>query len=56
MEQISVAEAIGRTLAQAGAVRAFGVVGSGNFHMTNALINAGVSTEGSRVMTACLFW
>lgn len=48
MEQITVAEAIGRTLAAAGASRAFGVVGSGNFHMTNALINSGVEFTQSR--------
>lgn len=42
MERITVAEAIGRSLAVAGAGHAFGVVGSGNFHMTNALTNAGV--------------
>jgi len=42
VETITVAEAIGRALSVAGAARAFGVVGSGNFHMTNALINAGV--------------
>ncbi|MCU1438873.1 MAG: thiamine pyrophosphate-binding protein [Naasia sp.] len=41
-QRITVAEAIGRTLAAAGAARVFGVVGSGNFHMTNALIDAGV--------------
>lgn len=48
MEQVTVAEAIGRALAQAGAAHAFGVVGSGNFHMTNALINAGVPFTQSR--------
>lgn len=47
-ERISVAEAIGRTLAMAGAGHVFGVVGSGNFHMTNALINAGVQFTASR--------
>ncbi|WP_345752077.1 thiamine pyrophosphate-binding protein [Microbacterium rhizophilus] len=47
-EQITVAEAIGRTLATTGATHAFGVVGSGNFHMTNALINAGVTFTASR--------
>jgi acetolactate synthase-1/2/3 large subunit len=36
-----VAEAVGHTLAGLGARRVFGVVGSGNFHVTNALIAAG---------------
>jgi acetolactate synthase I/II/III large subunit len=36
-----VAEAVGRTLAGLGARAVFGVVGSGNFHVTNALIAAG---------------
>lgn len=48
MEKVTVAEAIGRALAVAGAAHAFGVVGSGNFHMTNALINAGVPFTQSR--------
>jgi acetolactate synthase I/II/III large subunit len=37
-----VAEAVGRALATHGVRAAFGVVGSGNFHVTNALIAAGV--------------
>ncbi len=37
-----VAEAVGRALANHGVRTAFGVVGSGNFHVTNALIAAGV--------------
>src|SRR5918996_759955 len=37
-----VAEAVGRALAAHGVRTAFGVVGSGNFHATNALIAAGV--------------
>jgi thiamine pyrophosphate-dependent acetolactate synthase large subunit-like protein len=36
-----VAEAVGRTLAAQGARTAFGLVGSGNFHATNALVAAG---------------
>ncbi len=36
-----VAEAVGRALAAHGVNTAFGVVGSGNFHVTNALIAAG---------------
>lgn len=47
-EQITVAEAIGRTLAAAGVAHSFGVVGSGNFHMTNALINGGVTFTQTR--------
>lgn len=47
-EQVTVAEAIGRTLAHAGASHVYGVVGSGNFHMTNALINAGMEFTASR--------
>jgi len=45
---VTVAEAIGRTLAAEGAAHTFGVVGSGNFHMTNALINAGVGFTATR--------
>ena len=37
-----VAEAVGRALAGHGVRTAFGVVGSGNFHATNALVAAGV--------------
>lgn len=47
-EQITVAEAVGRTLATAGAVKAFGVVGSGNFHTTNALVDSGVEFVQAR--------
>src|SRR6266540_3819458 len=36
-----VAEAVGRTLAGLGVDTVFGVVGSGNFHVTNALVAAG---------------
>jgi thiamine pyrophosphate-dependent acetolactate synthase large subunit-like protein len=35
------AEAIGRTLAEQGIRDVFGLVGSGNFHLTNALVAAG---------------
>jgi thiamine pyrophosphate-dependent acetolactate synthase large subunit-like protein len=38
---MDVAEAVGRGLAAHGAERVFGVVGSGNFHVTNALVAAG---------------
>ncbi|HEU4756362.1 MAG TPA: thiamine pyrophosphate-binding protein [Agromyces sp.] len=47
-ERISVAEAIGRTVAALGAARIFGVVGSGNFHATNAAIGAGVPFTAAR--------
>ena len=36
-----VAEAVGQVLAELGAERCFGVVGSGNFEVTNALVAAG---------------
>lgn len=43
-----VAEAVGRTLAALGADRVFGVVGSGNFHVTNALVAAGAPFVAAR--------
>ncbi|WP_432839710.1 thiamine pyrophosphate-binding protein [Dactylosporangium sp. CA-092794] len=43
-----VAEAVGRALAAAGVECAFGVVGSGNFHLTNALAAAGVRFVAAR--------
>ena len=43
-----VAEAVGRTLAQLGIGHAFGVTGSGNFHVTNALIDGGVKFTAAR--------
>jgi acetolactate synthase I/II/III large subunit len=43
-----VAEAVGRVLAGLGADRAFGLVGSGNFHVTNALAAAGVRFVAAR--------
>ncbi len=36
-----VAEAVGRLLAELGASHVFGVVGSGNFHVTNAMVAGG---------------
>jgi len=36
-----VAEAVGRLLAELGAKHVFGVVGSGNFHVTNAMVASG---------------
>lgn len=46
--RITVAEAIGRTVAALGAAHIFGVVGSGNFHATNAAIAAGVPFTAAR--------
>jgi len=45
---ISVAELVGRLLARLGAGHAFGVVGSGNFEVTNALRAAGVPFTATR--------
>ena len=38
---MNVAEALGRALVAEGAAQVFGVVGSGNFHITNAIVEAG---------------
>src|SRR5947207_852032 len=43
-----VAEAVGRELAGLGAGTVFGVVGSGNFHVTNALVAAGARFVAAR--------
>ncbi|SDI12327.1 thiamine pyrophosphate-binding protein [Nonomuraea jiangxiensis] len=43
-----VAEAVGRVLAACGVETAFGVVGSGNFHVTNALRAGGVRFVAAR--------
>jgi acetolactate synthase I/II/III large subunit len=45
---MNVAEAVGRTLAAAGVDCVFGVVGSGNFHITNALVDAGARFVAAR--------
>jgi acetolactate synthase I/II/III large subunit len=45
---MNTAEAVGTTLASAGVDRAFGVVGSGNFHITNALVDAGATFVAAR--------
>jgi len=45
---VTVAEAIGRALADLGAAHVFGVTGSGNFHVTNALVDAGVPFTKTR--------
>jgi len=47
-DRITVAEAIGRTIAKLGAAHIFGVVGSGNFHVTNAMIDHGVPFTATR--------
>lgn len=47
-EPRNIAELVGRTLAQLGAGHVFGVVGSGNFEVTNALKAAGVPFTASR--------
>ncbi|WP_433046512.1 thiamine pyrophosphate-binding protein [Dactylosporangium sp. CS-033363] len=43
-----VAEAVGRALAATGVEHFFGVVGSGNFHLTNALVAAGARFVAAR--------
>ncbi|KHL18924.1 thiamine pyrophosphate-dependent acetolactate synthase large subunit-like protein [Mumia flava] len=43
-----VAEAVGRALVDAGVTHAYGVVGSGNFHLTNAMVDAGARFVATR--------
>jgi len=45
---MNVAEAVGRALAAAGVDHVFGVVGSGNFHVTNAMLHAGSTFVAAR--------
>ncbi|GHH10241.1 thiamine pyrophosphate-binding protein [Streptomyces lanatus] len=45
---MKVAEAVGRALYAAGVGQVFGVVGSGNFHVTNAMIAAGARFVAAR--------
>jgi thiamine pyrophosphate-dependent acetolactate synthase large subunit-like protein len=45
---VNVAEVVARTLARRGVRQAFGVVGSGNFHVTNALRREGVGFVAAR--------
>jgi thiamine pyrophosphate-dependent acetolactate synthase large subunit-like protein len=45
---VIVAEAVGRALAEYGVGQVFGVVGSGNFHVTNALVSAGARFTAAR--------
>ena len=47
-ERVTVADAIGRTVAQLGAAHIFGVIGSGNLLATNAMISAGVPFTATR--------
>jgi thiamine pyrophosphate-dependent acetolactate synthase large subunit-like protein len=44
----TVAEAVGRALVEAGVDHVFGVVGSGNFHVTNAMVAAGARFVAAR--------
>src|SRR5947207_1675742 len=43
-----VAEAVGRTLARLGPPHVFGLIGSGNFHVTNAIVGAGATFVAAR--------
>jgi thiamine pyrophosphate-dependent acetolactate synthase large subunit-like protein len=45
---VKVAEAVGRALCSAGVDHVFGVVGSGNFHVTNAMVAAGARFVAAR--------
>jgi acetolactate synthase I/II/III large subunit len=44
----TVAETVGRTLVQLGVTQVFGVVGSGNFHVTNAMLDVGARYLAAR--------
>jgi thiamine pyrophosphate-dependent acetolactate synthase large subunit-like protein len=48
VESLRVAEVVGRTLAGLGVDHVFGVVGSGNFHVTNALVAGGARFVAAR--------
>ena len=45
---MNVAEAVGRALVERGVGQVFGVVGSGNFHVTNAMVDAGARFVAAR--------
>jgi acetolactate synthase-1/2/3 large subunit len=45
---VKVAEAVGRALVASGVEQVFGVVGSGNFHLTNAMVAAGARFVAAR--------
>ncbi|MFV0525045.1 MAG: thiamine pyrophosphate-binding protein, partial [Acidimicrobiales bacterium] len=47
-KDLTLVEAVAATLAAAGVAQAFGVVGSGNFHLTNALRACGVDFVAAR--------
>jgi thiamine pyrophosphate-dependent acetolactate synthase large subunit-like protein len=47
-ENVTVADVVGATLAGLGAGHVFGVVGSGNFHVTNALVRHGARFVATR--------
>ncbi|MGH2736980.1 MAG: thiamine pyrophosphate-binding protein [Actinomycetota bacterium] len=49
-----VADAIGRTLGELGVSHVFGVVGSGNFHVTNALVGSGATFVAARHESAAV--
>ena len=54
-QAVPVTEAVAAALAGLGADTVFGVVGSGNFKVTNALIGLGVETVGTDAGTAHSF-
>ena len=45
---MNVSEAVGRALVERGVGQVFGVVGSGNFHVTNAMVDAGARFVATR--------
>jgi thiamine pyrophosphate-dependent acetolactate synthase large subunit-like protein len=45
---VNVAQCVGATLARLGVSHVFGVVGSGNFHLTNAMVAAGARFVAAR--------
>jgi len=45
---MNVADAVGRALAAAGVRQVFGVIGSGNFHLTNAMVAGGARFVAAR--------
>ena len=47
-ETMRVADAVGRVLSELGLAQVFGVVGSGNFRVTNALLRGGVAFTAAR--------
>ncbi|HKW07406.1 MAG TPA: thiamine pyrophosphate-binding protein, partial [Candidatus Dormibacteraeota bacterium] len=49
-----VAEALGRGVAQLGVRHCFGLVGSGNFHLANAMIAGGVRFVAARHETGAV--